>query len=337
MPLPQMDPLDLRVIAALQVNGRASWRSVAQALGEGERTVARRGTRLLESGLVRVVGLENFAETVVVRLRCRPGRAAEAGRALAAREDAVFSCRVTGTDDVVAELQCPAARLAELTGEELPALPGAAAIATDPVLHYYRTAREWRPGLLTPAEAAVLEPAAVPVQGPTPAPVDRTPDERAILRALARDGRLTLEELAALAGVSKATAGRRLEALQSSARLAIRAVVEPAALGFPVEGLLWVRVRPAAMEETARRLLSLPAVRYLAALAGDFPLLVNTAHRSREELQRFLVDSGWAREVDQVRTTLVVESLRRGGADGTDHNSASSLRFGSHEPDPVSL
>ncbi|MER7185249.1 Lrp/AsnC family transcriptional regulator, partial [Streptomyces hyaluromycini] len=72
MPVPQMDPLDLRVIAALQVNGRASWRSVAQALGEGERTVARRGTRLLESGLVRVVGLENFAETVVVRLRCRP-------------------------------------------------------------------------------------------------------------------------------------------------------------------------------------------------------------------------------------------------------------------------
>ncbi|MFE4665478.1 Lrp/AsnC family transcriptional regulator [Streptomyces sp. NPDC056716] len=319
MPHPHMDPLDLRVTAALQVNGRASWRSVAQVLGEGERTVARRGTRLLESGLVRVVGLENFAETVVVRLRCRPGRAAEAGRALAAREDAVFSCRVTGTDDVVAELQCPASRLAGLTGEELPALPGVAAIATAPVLHYYRTAREWRPGLLTLEEAAALEPDAVPVQGPTPAPADRTADERAILRALARDGRLTLEELAALAGVSKATAGRRLEALQSTARLAIRAVVDPADLGFPVEGLLWVRVRPAALERTAQRLLRLASVRYLATLAGDFPLLVNTAHRSRGELQRFLVDAGWAQDVDQVRATLVVESLRRGGAVGLDH------------------
>ncbi|GHF05730.1 hypothetical protein GCM10014715_72290 [Streptomyces spiralis] len=101
--MPMLDDLDLRIIAALQINGRASWRAIAQALRLGERTVARRGARLLESGTVRVTGLENFAETVVIRVHCAPGLAPQTAAALAERDDVVFSSTVTGTADVVAE------------------------------------------------------------------------------------------------------------------------------------------------------------------------------------------------------------------------------------------
>ncbi|MFC1406310.1 MULTISPECIES: Lrp/AsnC family transcriptional regulator [Streptacidiphilus] len=310
---PALDPLDLRVIAALQINGRASWRAVAQALGQSERTVARRGTRLLETGVVRVVGLENFAETAVVRLRCAPGAARRAAAALAGREDVVFACTVAGVADCVAELQCPAERLEALALDELPQLPGALGHELVPVLRYYRTAREWRPFPLADEQAALLDTEPAPVQGPTPPEGEQSADELAILRALARDGRLTHEELAAIAGVSKATARRRVEQLIASARVAIRAVVAPGPLGLPVESLLWVRTRPGAQERTARRLLGEPMVRYAAALMGEFDLLVNTTHRSRRELHAFLTESAWLQEVDRVSPSLVLGSLKRGG------------------------
>ena len=48
------DDTDRLVAAALQVNGRASWGEIGRALDLPERTVSRRGQRLLDRGLVRV-------------------------------------------------------------------------------------------------------------------------------------------------------------------------------------------------------------------------------------------------------------------------------------------
>jgi DNA-binding Lrp family transcriptional regulator len=53
---PLLDELDRRIVGALQIDGRASWRRIAEVLGEPERTIARRGSALA-SGF-RVVGAE---------------------------------------------------------------------------------------------------------------------------------------------------------------------------------------------------------------------------------------------------------------------------------------
>ena len=41
--------LDRKLVAALQVNGRASWKQVARAVDATESTVARRGQQLLQA------------------------------------------------------------------------------------------------------------------------------------------------------------------------------------------------------------------------------------------------------------------------------------------------
>lgn len=41
--IPVLDSLDRRIVAALQVNGRAGWRRIAAVLDIAERTVAARG------------------------------------------------------------------------------------------------------------------------------------------------------------------------------------------------------------------------------------------------------------------------------------------------------
>ena len=53
----KLDRLDRQLLHALQFDGRASFRVLAELLGASEQTIARRYRRLREAGVVRVVVL----------------------------------------------------------------------------------------------------------------------------------------------------------------------------------------------------------------------------------------------------------------------------------------
>ncbi|WP_314192926.1 Lrp/AsnC family transcriptional regulator [uncultured Arthrobacter sp.] len=52
-----LDSLERQIVAALQLDPRCPWRKMAAVLGEPERTVARRGAQLLESGAVSIAAV----------------------------------------------------------------------------------------------------------------------------------------------------------------------------------------------------------------------------------------------------------------------------------------
>ncbi|WP_307804934.1 Lrp/AsnC family transcriptional regulator [Streptomyces sp. VRA16 Mangrove soil] len=313
-PIAPLDALDRRIVAALQIDGRASWRRIASALGEPERKVARRGLRLLESGAVVVRGLVVRGETVILRMNCRPGAVRDTAVAAARRDDAIFSYVLAGAADCVAELQCRPGELGRLMLDEVPALPGLVEQQVSPVLRYFRTVHEWSPGILGDAEVEALGgTAARPVDGVEVPDVEIGPDEAAILRALAEDGRRTHDELAAVAGVSVATARRRVEALTRQGLVSIRAAVEPALLGLPVEALLWIRTRPDEVEAVGRLLVESPLVRYAAVVMGEHQLLVDVTQPSKGDLHAFLTEAPWVRRAEAVQSHLVVEAWKRSG------------------------
>ncbi|MEV0634135.1 Lrp/AsnC family transcriptional regulator [Streptomyces sp. NPDC050619] len=319
---PVADSLDRRIISALQIDGRASWHRIAVALGEAERTVVRRGTRLLDSGLVRIGAMALHGRSTVVGVRCAPGQARMVASALARRSDCVFTHVLTGSPDCVAELLCPRDRLASLVMDELPGLPGMLETFTLPVLRHIRTIREWHSGLLTDDEIATL---AGPSEAPAPSPADGdvmpsadvaqelSRSDRLLLNALAEDGRCTYEELGRVAGVSEATARRRLGALRREGRVRIRAVIEPALLGLPVEALLRVRTAPAGAEAVAAALADNVHVRYASFVTGEHQILVLAALPSESALYDFVTRAHWLRDVASVDTSLVLSSLKRGG------------------------
>ncbi|MCG7203690.1 Lrp/AsnC family transcriptional regulator [Streptomyces arenae] len=309
-----LDALDRRIVAALQVDGRAGWSTVARVLGESERTVARRGRRLLAERLVTVAALVATGETVVVRFDCSPDTVVTAARAVALRPDSIFTYLLSGAGDCVAELQCPADRLAALTLDDLPRLPGLTARAVTPVLRYHRTVRGWQPGILTPDEVAGLHrfPDRDDLSASAPEAV-LDPDERKIVAALAADGRRPYEELAALAGMSEATARRRVEALLQAGVISIRASVDPALLGLPVEALLWLRTRPDAIERIGTLAARDPLVRYAAVVTGEHQLLVHVTQPSRAALLDCLGNADWMREATAAETQLVIRALKRSG------------------------
>ncbi len=309
----RLDELDQRVVAAMQVDGRASWRRIASVLGASERTVARRAGRLLSTGSVVVNGFAPRGDMVVARLRCAPGAQRMAATSVARRPDTTFTYLITGSADCVAEISCPSHRLAGLVLDELPGTPGLVDNSTNPVLRYFRAVHEWQPGLLSADEVRAL--AEFPMVTPQPAlpaePLNR--EERLLVRLLGEDGRRANEELAALSGLSDSTVRRRIDTMRREGRLYLRAVIEPALLGLPVEALLWLKTSPRYVDELGESLVGSHFVRYAAATAGEFQLLVHVAVADMASLHRFIMTGSWVDHVDVVETSMIVGAPRRTG------------------------
>lgn len=309
-----VDALDRRIIGALQVDGRASWRRIAAALDEPERTVARHGARLLEERVVVVTGLGVRGGAVLVRGQCLQAAARVAAGALARHPDTTFAYMLTGAADCLAEVMCPADRLAALTLDELPGIPGLVQSSTLPVLRYFRTIHDWQPGILTDAEADTIR--EYPQLTPLP-PEDRviglSREERTMLRALGEDGRRTHEEIARIAGVSEPTVRRRVDWMRRSGVLHIRAVVDPAVLGLPVQAILWVKAAPTKVEAVGETLLSSPLVRYVAAVMGEHQIVADVTVPDRTALFEFVTRSPWVRHTESIETSLVIHTLKRSG------------------------
>ena len=134
-----LSPLDRRIVGALQVDGRASWRQIAAVLDQPERTVARRGAQLLAQRAVVVTGIPSrvqigAGDPWVLRVLCTPGTTQLTAGARARRRDSIFTYVVAGGSDVVAELTCRDEHVAALLMEELPTVPGQGRVSSAPVV-----------------------------------------------------------------------------------------------------------------------------------------------------------------------------------------------------------
>ncbi|MEV0850660.1 Lrp/AsnC family transcriptional regulator [Streptomyces sp. NPDC049954] len=310
-----LSPLDRRIVGALQVDGRASWRRIASVLGEPERTVARRGTALLTSGAVSVVATAARGEAVVLRIRCSPGAARMVGAVLASRVDCTSCYLLTGTVHCHAEIFTPRSRLAALTLDEVNATRGLLEVDTHLVTRYYRGAHQWRPNLITRAQAEALAGGAqttAPSTGASALPA-LSREDRIIRDALAVDGRTANEALARLAGVSESTAQRRVRGLLDTTRVNVRAVVDPALVGLPVCAMLWIRAHPRHVDDIGHALAASPYVRYAAATTGEFQLVADLAVPDTASLHEALTRSAWSEAVTAVQSALIVGAPKRSG------------------------
>lgn len=307
------DQLGRHIIEALQVNGRASWRSIADVLGQPERTVARYGTELLDNGTVRVVGLHAQQMHTIVEISTVPGASNIAVEALARRTDTSFSYNVTGRSDCVAELLQSPERLGDILALELPAISGVTTIEAYPVLNYFRTTASWRAGLLSDAQVAELSSDFNEVTSYPPADIELSTRDSHVLDVLARDGRASYESISRRAGISESTAWRRTERLIQDNVLQIRAVVEPVLLGYAVQAFLWIRAKPSHVDDIGSQLAQHQCVRYVAAIGGRYQLLADVVFQTLAELYTFTVQAPWSHQTESIDTSLTVGARKRGG------------------------
>jgi DNA-binding Lrp family transcriptional regulator len=94
--------LDRPIVAALQLNGRASCGAIAKQVGSSESTVLYRAGPLTESGQLRVIGVADVLRCglgvpVLVRFRC--DTASRVAAVVAARPETRYTSVLTGSAD----------------------------------------------------------------------------------------------------------------------------------------------------------------------------------------------------------------------------------------------
>ncbi|MFT4126148.1 MAG: Lrp/AsnC family transcriptional regulator [Gordonia sp. (in: high G+C Gram-positive bacteria)] len=304
-----LDDLDRRIVGALQVDGRASWRRIAEVLDVPFSTVGRRGAAMLASGLIRVVAIPAHTRTAIIEVEAVPGRLDAVARALADRPDTIFVYALSAPSRIIVEEEQSAdGDLARAVLDEIPAIDGVTGVMAAPILTYYRTLTEWMPGLLTPDEVAALKPGFGRVADAVP----MEPADRELYAPLVADGRLSVGEIARATGQSEATVRRRLTGM-IAAKILIRTVVAPRHLGLKVSAFLWIRVAPHHIETVAGELLASPYVRYAVMTMGDHQLLVDIAVPSLDDLRRLLTEQPWAVGAESIRTSPVLAVYKTSG------------------------
>lgn len=313
----ELDDLDRQITAALIRNGRASWRRIAGVLGQQERTVARRGNRLLDSGVVRIHALANPSvvgdtDAFLLRTTAHPAAVRGVGEWLARRGDVLWASGMAGTNECVAEVFIPAEQIGPFLYDGLAAVEGVEGFSLAPLLRYYRTVSGWRPDVLDAEQYLALaadEDAALASQRRRPDRAVLDEANTALVGLLGGRGRATLEELSAGVGASKATVGRRLESLIRSGALFIRAVLDPAVLGYPVESLLDLECTAATRDAVGAAVAALPTTRWCAATGEG--ITVQSAVAGLPDLAGLLTQLGALDGVRRVSPSLYAEIYKR--------------------------
>ncbi|WP_238993365.1 Lrp/AsnC family transcriptional regulator [Nocardioides caldifontis] len=231
---------------------------------------------------------------------------------LARRVETVVTYVVTGASDCYADLACSDERLGPVFLQELAGTPGIVDYTLYPVLRYFRTLGEWQPEILSDQQIDALRDDGPPQEWPsTVAPYPLNHVEDAVLRGLAENGRRSAEELARAAGVSVQTVRRRIAALQAAGILSIRAVLEPALLGFPIGALIWLKVKPGNIDTVVSSLQASPYVRYGAIVLGSENVVVDVRVPDRRTLYDFLNASDWAPLAEAAEASMILSALKQ--------------------------
>ncbi|MEU4237277.1 Lrp/AsnC family transcriptional regulator [Actinoplanes sp. NPDC026619] len=275
-----LQPDDVRIIRALQIDPRASFALIAVVLGLTESAVSRRYRRLRTAGLIRVAGVVDPGalgqSRWMVRLRCRPGSVAAIADALAEREDVSWvALGAAGSEITCAVRSRSREQRDDLLGRRLPRTAAVIDINAAAILRQFVGGRGhyWAAldGTLTAEQERMLGSDGVPFpEAPAVAadPVRLTGPEEKMLELLAADGRASLVDLAAAASLTPGQASRRLDTLIQRRVVHIDVEIVPAALGFHARANLWLRAHPSAVKSIGRALAQEPEIAFAAAISG---------------------------------------------------------------------
>ncbi|MEB8341376.1 Lrp/AsnC family transcriptional regulator [Streptomyces endophyticus] len=303
----RIDELDLALVHALQVNTRAPWTLIGEALDIDPVTAARRWERLARSGAAWVDGylaLDRDEGSVYAQVEIDTGGhlPEEALTSLAADSRMLSLKQTSGGRDLLAIVGASSFDdLARYTGERISRLPGVRGTRIHVITAVPFEGAQWRLRSLTPSQRAVLRPESprnTAVESPVPDEPIR-PIDRRIAHALGTDGRMPLSGLARATGASTATVRRRLRVLTAGGRLSLRCTLARPLTEFPVSAVYFGSVPAENLDPAVQALRTLPGLRMCSITAGTHNLILDIwlrtlaeVHTTEALLNRRLADLG---------------------------------------------
>ncbi|MFJ4654410.1 Lrp/AsnC family transcriptional regulator [Nocardia sp. NPDC088792] len=308
------DDLELKIIHALQLDGRAPFSKIAEVLGVSDQTVARRYTRLRSTKKIRVTGRtdpERVGEVSwFVRVRCTPDVARTVGAALARRPDTSWVKLTSGGTEIVTVVRASTSHDSEtLLLEKLPRTPHVIDVKANCLLHVFFGGPQGIVDALSPEQIAWLQPP--PPAAATTEPVALDEDDRHLIALLERDGRMDFTALSEATGRPATTVRRRLAELTARGALYFDIDLDYRHLDMISQTMLWLSVAPDRILTTGRALASHPEVPFVAATTGSTNLYASVLSPNPAALFTYLTTKVAALPAIQVMETApVIQTLK---------------------------
>lgn len=141
-----------------------------------------------------------------------------------------------------------------------------------------------------------------------------TPDDLdlRIISVLRRNGRQSNSEVARQLGVTETTIRSRIQRLTAEGIMQVVAMTNPMRIGYDVDVLISVEVKPGKLLEVAEALSDFEEVRYLSVVTGRCDLQVGALFRDNDELFHFLAERlANVPGVQKYETTHVLRIVKR--------------------------
>lgn len=315
-----LDRLDRQLIRALQLDPRATFSRIADALAVSEQTVARRYRRLRADGYLRVLGLvdsqELGATQWLLRIGCRPGGGRRLADALARREDVSWVMLSSGGSEIVCVVRSLSQQHSdELLLQRLPATSQVLSLATHAVLHRFAGREaDWAGYVDELTAEQVTRLAAAPPAGPADPGLLQDSDGP-LLAALAQDGRMSFAALAKETGWTEGRVIRRVESLRDAGILYFDVDLATAAMGFTASAYLWLIIEPAQLEMVGEQISRHAEVPFAAAITGPANLVASVVCRDSGALYEYVTTKvSAAAGVRQLEISPVLSRVKQAGS-----------------------
>lgn len=266
-----VDELDLALIAALEVDGRASFSEIAGELGVSSEAARIRYLRLSELGLLTVVGVVNPSAaglTTVANVNfVVHGDLDSLTAVLQSHNEVTFVAWSIGGFNIVSEIACEnRERLLRLVYEELAELPGVVDVEVLEFMRSYKFATSVR---------AIPNPSAALHSG-RGVPLVMDEMSRELVRLLHDDGRRPFTELAEELGRPYSVVRRRCQALFEHGVVQIAVVVDRIRFQREMMGSMWLRVA-GNVDAALTRIADIDGVQIVVRTGGPRQAIVEAA------------------------------------------------------------
>jgi Lrp/AsnC family transcriptional regulator for asnA, asnC and gidA len=112
--------------------------------------------------------------------------------------------------------------------------------------------------------------------------------DRAIIRSLQQDARMSYAEVSRATGIPESTVRRRMDRLQQRGVIEFAMLADPSRLGYDLRVMIGLKVELHQLEPIAETLRGMKEVTFAAFLTGNFDITIHVVVRSQEALVRFL-------------------------------------------------
>jgi Lrp/AsnC family transcriptional regulator for asnA, asnC and gidA len=145
----EVTELDKRIIEHLQQDGRRPFTQIANALGVSEAAVRARTNRLIEKGILQIVGVTDplrigFQQMAMIGIRCEAHRLLEVAERIAELPEADYVVITAGSYDILLETVCEDNEaLLRFLAERLRTIPGVRETETFVYLRIVKQTYQW--------------------------------------------------------------------------------------------------------------------------------------------------------------------------------------------------